>query len=64
MTEDLDAKVRAWVLHVLCDGSPMRYQADILRALESRYHDPDPRVRKSARKVLATYRRLATVNVL
>ena len=64
MTDDPHAKVRGWVIHVLCDGSPVRYQPEILRALESRYHDPDDRVRKSARKVLATYRRLASVNVL
>jgi HEAT repeat protein len=64
MADDTDARVRRWVIHVLCDGSPARYRDDILDVLESRYHDPDERVRKSARRVLATYRRLGNVNVL
>jgi hypothetical protein len=64
MADDRDAGVRRWVIHVLCDGSPARYRDDILKLLESRYHDPDDRVRKAARRVLASYRRLGTVKVL
>ena len=64
MGEDPDAHVRRWVVHTLCDGSPARYRAEIVRLLESRYHDPDERVRKSVRRVLANYRHSGTVNVL
>jgi len=64
MGEDPDAQVRRWVVHTLCDGSPARYRAEIVRLLEGRYHDPDERVRRSVRKVLANYRHSGTVNVL
>ena len=64
MADDREARVRRSVVHVLCDGSPAKYQKDILRVLENHYHDPDDRVRKAVRRVLAIYRRSGTVNVL
>jgi len=64
MGEDPDAQVRRWVVHTLCDGSPARYRGEIVSLLEGRYHDPDDKVRKSVRKVLASYRHSGNVNVL
>ena len=64
LIDDPDPGVRRWVVHVVCDGSPAAYRGQILSALEPRYHDPDDRVRKSVRRVLASYRHSGTVNVL
>lgn len=64
MGADPDAHVRRWVVHTLCDGSPARYRTEIVRLLESRYHDPDDKVRKSVRRVLASYRHSGNVNIL
>ena len=64
MVDDPDNAVRRWVIHVLCDGSPARYRDQIVKALEERYNDSDPRVRKSVRKALNSQRRSGTVNVL
>jgi hypothetical protein len=49
---------------VLCDGSPEEYRGDILARLETMRDDPDDRVRKGARRVLAMYRSSGTLNVL
>ena len=64
MEEDPDAHVRRWVVHTPCDGSPQRYREEIVKLLESRYHDSDDKVRKSVRRVLAGYRYSGNVNVL
>ena len=64
MVDDPDVGVRRWVVHVLCDGSPGQYRAEIVKSLEARYNDPDERVRKFIRKALAGHRRSGTVNVL
>ena len=64
MIGDVDAGVRGQVLHNLCDGSPRTYQAQVLRAIESLHDDPDPGLRRRARKFLAQYRRSGRINVL
>jgi len=64
MADDPDSHVRRWILHVLCDGSPATYETRILGALETFQHDTDERIRRSARKVLATHRRSGALNIL
>jgi hypothetical protein len=64
MADDSDSHVRRWILHVLCDGSPRIYEERIIGVLEKFRQDADERVRKSARKVLASYRHSGTLNVL
>jgi hypothetical protein len=64
MTDDPDSHVRRWIVHVLCDGSPSIYETRILAVLEKFQNDPDERVRKSARKVLTSYRHSGTINIL
>ena len=64
MVDDPDDGVRRWVIHVLCDGSPAKYRTEIVKALEHRYNDPDPRVRKFVRRALSSQRRSGTINVL
>ncbi len=64
LADDPDPRVRRSVLHNLCDGSPAEYRAAVLAALERMSHDPDQRVRKHARQVLAGYRRTGRVSVM
>jgi HEAT repeat protein len=64
MADDPDPYVRRWILHVLCDGSPTTYQRRIFGVLENFQQDADERVRRSARKVLASYRHSGTLNIL
>jgi hypothetical protein len=64
MAADPDAVVRRWTVHVLCDGSPAPYRGEIVRILESLYQDPDDRVRRAVRKVLANHRHTGNLNIL
>jgi hypothetical protein len=64
MADDPNPNVRRWILHVLCDGSPETYESRILGVLEKYQHDADERVKRSARKVLASYRHSGTLNLL
>ena len=64
MTADPDAKVRGAVLHALGDGSPREREAEIVDAIENMYHDPDSKLRRRVRKLLAQYRHTGKINVL
>ena len=64
MAADPDAAVRRWTVHVLCDGSPALYHGQIVGMLESLYQDPDDRVRRAVRKVLANHRHTGNLNIL
>jgi oligoendopeptidase F len=50
---DDDARIRARVLHIICDGSPNRLEYRVYDALEQFNRDPDPEIRRTAHKVLA-----------
>ena len=63
MATDPDAKVRNWVLHVLTDGSPRARQAQVVRVLHHLRDDPDPGIRRKARKIQAEFRRTGNLNV-
>jgi len=63
MATDADPKVRNWVLHVLTDGSPRSRQQEVVQVLEQLHDDPDPKLRRKARKILAHYRRTGDLNV-
>jgi hypothetical protein len=64
MVADPDTSVRSHVLHVLCDGSPRHRVDDVVCGLEALARDPDVKLRRRARKVLAHYRRTGRVNIL
>jgi hypothetical protein len=64
MASDADVKVRATVLHLLCDGSPRERNAEVVAAVERLQHDPDDKLRRLARKVMAQYRKTGQINVL
>jgi hypothetical protein len=63
MATDPDPKVRDVVLHLLTDGSPRSREAEVVRVLEQMHHDPFPKLRRKARKILAHYRRTGEWNI-
>lgn len=63
MASDPDVKVRGWVLHVLTDGSPRSREADVVQVLGKMVDDPDPKLRRRARKILAHHRRTGDLNI-
>jgi HEAT repeats len=64
LARDSDLEVRKVVFHILGDGSPNERVNDVVSAMESMYHDPDPKLRRRARKFWAQYRRTGRVNIL
>jgi HEAT repeat protein len=64
LVNDPSAKVRSHVLHLLADGSPRERQDEVVQAIEKLQSDPDHRLRRRARKLLAQYRRGGRINVL
>jgi len=64
MVTDEDVKVRSSVLHTLGDGSPRVREMEIVAAIERMWNDPDERLRRHVRKLLASYRRTGKLNIL
>ena len=64
MAEDPHPRVRGTVLHAMADGSPRELEARIVGTIEGLYHDPDLKLRRRARKLLAHHRRTGKLNVL
>ena len=64
MGSDADLAVRRSVVHVLCDGSPREREAEVVQALEGMYQDPDRKLRRQIRGLLAHYKRTGKINVL
>ncbi len=62
MSQDRDAKVRSYVLHNLVDGSPSSRKDEVVAALERMQQDPDPHLRRRARRLVAYYRRTGIMN--
>jgi hypothetical protein len=63
MSTDEDRKVRSHVIHALTDGSPRDRERDVIGALGRMQLDPDPGLRRRARRILAFYRRTGAWNV-
>ena len=64
MVTDEEARVRAQVLHTLCDGSPKHMENEVLQAMQVFNSDPDSHIRRTAHKVLATYSKSGKWNIL
>jgi len=64
MVSDSDARVRAQILHTVCDGSPTHEEERVAAALEAFNRDPDADIRRRAHKVLSSYRRTGRWNIL
>lgn len=62
LTQDQDSEVRRNVLHSLIDGSPREREPDVVAALEGLRNDPNVKLRRHARKLLARYRRTGRIN--
>jgi hypothetical protein len=61
LVADPDPLVRGHVIHALTDSTPAPRVPAVIQALESRYNDPDERIRRRVRKTLAYYRRTGKV---
>jgi hypothetical protein len=64
LANDPSPKVRSHVFHLLGDGSPREREPDVVAAIERMQQDPDEKLRRRARKLLAHYRRHGRINVL
>lgn len=64
MATDNDVRVRADVFHTLCDGSPRSREGEIAGVLVRMQHDPDPKLRRRVRQLLAHYRAGGRLNIL
>jgi HEAT repeat protein len=64
LVEDPALDVRRWVFHLLGDGSPRDRESQMVAAMEQFTRDPDRKLRRRARQVLAKYRSGGTINVL
>ena len=62
LTRDRAVGVRRNALHTLIDGSPREREPEIVGALEGMRDDPDAKLRRHARKLLARYRRTGRIN--
>jgi hypothetical protein len=63
LTRDSNRDVRRIALHTIIDGSPRSRQNEVVRALEAMRDDPDQRLRRQVRKVLARHRATGRVNL-
>jgi hypothetical protein len=64
LVDDPALEVRRWVFHLLGDGSPRERETQIVAAMEQFTRDPDKKLQRRARQVLAKYRHGGTINVL
>jgi hypothetical protein len=64
LVNDPSSKVRSHVFHLLADGSPRERESDVVVAIERLGQDPDEKLRRRARKLLAHYRHGGRINVL
>jgi hypothetical protein len=64
LVDDPSTKVRSFVFHFLADGSPRERETEVVAAIERFQHDPDKRLRRRARQLLAQYRRSGRINAL
>ena len=64
MAQDESVIVRKNVFHVLADGSPRYREQQIVSVIEQMHNDPDPKLRRHVRKLLAHYRAGGRLNAL
>jgi hypothetical protein len=64
LAKDSSPKVRSHAFHLLADGSPREREGDVVVEIERLQQDPDEKLRRRARKLMAQYRRGGRINVL
>ena len=62
LTRDSNRDVRRIALHTIIDGSPRSREPDVVRALDAMRNDPDRRLRRNVRKILARHRATGRIN--
>ena len=62
LVDDPSPHVRRHVLHLLGDGSPREREQEVVTAIERLHNDPDARLRRRVRQLLARYRRGGRIN--
>ena len=64
LVDDEDVRIRARILHIICDGSPPRLEDRVYEALKEFNRDKDSEIRRTAHKVIATYEHTGKWNIL
>ena len=64
LADDEDTRIRARILHIICDGSPPRLEDRIYEALKVFGRDKDSEIRRIAHKVTVTYEHTGKWNIL
>ena len=64
MVDDPDDEVRKQVLHTVCDGSPLHLEDEVMNTVLRFNNDSNATIRRTAHKVLATYRSKGKWNIL
>ncbi len=62
LTRDTDLGVRRNALHAMIDGSPRSRECDVVAALEGMRDDPERKLRRFVRKLVARYRATGRLN--
>ena len=64
LAHDTDAKVRFQAMHDMCDGSPKKYEDQIMECIEFLKNDKDEAVRHTANKVWQSYTKYGKYNIM
>ena len=64
MAQDESVTVRKNVFHVLADGSPRHREQQIVSVMERMHNDPDAKLRRHVRRLLAHYHHGGRLNIL
>ena len=64
LVDDEDVRIRARILHIICDGTPPRLEDRVYEALKEFNRDKDSEIRRTAHKVIATYEHTGKWNIL
>jgi hypothetical protein len=52
------------VVHLLADGSPRELEEQVVATIEGLTGDPDGKIRRQTRRLIAHYRRTGQINIL
>jgi hypothetical protein len=64
MVGDPEPRVRSTIVHLLADGSPKELEERVVATIEGMTNDPDRKIRRQTRRLIAHYRRTGQINIL
>lgn len=64
LVHDENPLIRSQILHIMCDGSPHKYELEVKCAIDTLHKDPNKDVRKAANKVMASVKATGKWNIL